>query len=137
MLIHNTEIRVRFCDTDKMQFLHHAKYAEYFESARTEMLRDYGIPYKEIEQRGYEMPVTELMVKYKSPAYYDDLLVVECTLKDYKGARVHIDYKIYNKENKNIVAEGFTVLVFVKPETKRPVKPPQFFTEKIAEILNP
>lgn len=127
MLTYKTEIRVRFCETDKMQFLHHAKYIEYFEVARTEMLRHYGLPYKIIEDQGYEMPIIEVSVKYKNAAFYDELLVVESSVQESPGAKMRIEYKVYKKDSNILCAEGFSDLVFIKSETKKACRPPEFF----------
>jgi len=135
MLSHKTEIRVRFSETDKMKFAHHAKYIEYFEMGRTEMLRHYGLPYAKIEEMGYEMPVVEVHVNYRNAAHYDELLVIETILKEYMTPRVHLDYIITKKDSGDIVAEGYTVLAFIKMETKKAVRPPNFYLERIGELM--
>jgi acyl-CoA thioester hydrolase len=135
MLSHKTEIRVRFADTDKMQFAYHARYIEYFEIGRTEMLRAFGLPYAKIEEMGYEMPVLAVHVNYKHAAFYDELLVIEAKLKDHLSARVHIDYVITKKENGILVADGYTELAFIKTETKRAVRPPGFYLNNIEQHL--
>jgi acyl-CoA thioester hydrolase len=135
MLSHKTEIRVRFADTDKMQFAYHARYIEYFEIGRTEMLRAYNLPYSVIEQMGYEMPVLEVHINYRNAAFYDEELVIESRLKDYQSARVHIDYIITKKESGILVAEGYTELAFIKTETKKAVRPPAFYISNIMQHL--
>jgi acyl-CoA thioester hydrolase len=135
MLSHKTEVRVRFADTDKMQFAYHAKYVEYFEIGRTEMLRAYGLPYAKIEEMGYEMPVMTVQVRYRNAAFYDELLLVEAVLKDHLSARVHIDYIITKKESGVLVAEGFTELAFIKTATKKAVRPPAFYVNNIEQYL--
>lgn len=77
MLINKTEIRVRYADTDQMHFVYNGKYLEYFEVGRTEMLREIGLAYSVIENKGYQLPVLETFVKFISPAFYDDILTVE------------------------------------------------------------
>lgn len=134
MISFKTEIRVRFCETDKMQFLHHAKYIEYFEVARTEMLRHFGLPYKSIEENGIEMPVMEIFVKYKNAAFYDELLTVEASVSEINSPKVHIDYKVY-KENGLIAAEGYSVLVFMKTSTKKACRPPEFYVNTLKKHL--
>lgn len=131
MLSYKTEIRVRFPDTDKMQFVYHARYIEYFETGRTEMLRAFGLPYSLIEEMGYEMPVLEVHVNFKNPAFYDELLVVETILKDYKSPRVHLEYIITKKESGILVADGFTDLAFIKKITKKAARPPAFYIDGI------
>jgi acyl-CoA thioester hydrolase len=135
MLSYKTEIRVRFCETDKMQFLHHAKYIEYFEVARTEMLRHYGLPYKSIEDNGIEMPVMEISVKYRNAAFYDELLTVEASICKINSPKVHIDYKIF-KENGQLAAEGYSVLVFMKSSTKKACRPPDFYLNSLKKYFD-
>jgi len=117
-----------------MQFLHHAKYVEYFEVARTEMLRHYNIPYKSIEDSGIEMPVMEVSVKYKHAAFYDELLTIEATVSELFSPKVHIDYKVY-KEDGSIAAEGFTVLAFMKAATKRACRPPELYINSLKKYF--
>lgn len=129
MVTNRTEIRVRYADTDQMQFVYNGKYLEYFEVGRTEMLRENGLAYSVIEKEGYQLPVLETHVKYISPAFYDDVLLIESFMKDYPSFKIHIDYKIYKKENNILVSEGFTEHVFIKKDTKKPSRPPAFFIE--------
>jgi acyl-CoA thioester hydrolase len=135
MLSHKTEIRVRFADTDKMQFAYHARYIEYFEIGRTEMLRAYGLPYSHIEEMGYEMPVLAVHVNYRHAAFYDEVLIIESILKDHLSAKVHIDYIITKKESGLLVAEGYTDLAFIKTMTKKAVRPPAFYITKVEQHL--
>ncbi len=134
MLIHNTEIRVRYADTDQMQFVYNGKYFEYFEVGRTEMLREIGLPYSKIEDEGYQLPVLETYARYLSPAYYDDILIVESYVKDYPILRIHIDYKIYRKGNNLLVTEGYTEHAFIKKDTKKPSRPPELFVNTMKKF---
>jgi acyl-CoA thioester hydrolase len=114
-----------------MQFVYNGKYLEYFEVGRTEMLRENGLAYNVIEKKGYQLPVLETHVKYISPAFYDDVLVIESFMKEYPSLKIHIDYKIYKKENNELVSEGFTEHVFIKKDTKKPSRPPVFFIDVV------
>jgi acyl-CoA thioester hydrolase len=134
MISYKTNVRVRFCETDKMQFLHHAKYVEYFEVARTEMLRYFGLPYKTIEDNGIEMPVMEISVKYKNAAFYDELLTVEASVSKINTPTVHIDYKVF-KENGQLAAEGYSVLAFMKSSTKKACRPPEFYINTLKKYF--
>jgi acyl-CoA thioester hydrolase len=135
MLTYRTEIRVRYSETDKMQFVHNVKYIEYFEIARTEMLRHYNLPYKTIEDNGYEMPVTETFIKYRAPAYYDEVLVVESWVKDFLTPRVRIDYKVLRKDGEQLLAEGYTILAFVNKKTKKISRPPDFYLQALEKYF--
>ena len=118
MLINKTMIRVRYADTDKMHFVYNGKYFEYFEVGRTELLRSIGLPYKEIEERGYQLPLLEAGIKYKNAGRYDDLLEIESVLKEIPQPVIHIDYVIRRDGTNEIVAEGFTDHVFIKIDSK-------------------
>lgn len=131
MLRHTTEIRVRYADTDQMQFAYNGKYFEYFEVGRTELMRELGLPYHTVEQSGYQLPVREAHVKYLSPAYYDEVLIIESVVKELPGVKIHIDHTITSRARNEVVAEGYIELVFTKKETKKPARPPQFFLEKM------
>lgn len=135
MILYKNDIRVQYFETDQMQFVHHARYIEYFERARTEMLRELGLPYSEIEALGYFMPVLEIGIKYKSPAFYEDLLVIETRMIEYKPPIVRLDHKIYKKDTDILVVEGFVKLAFISKETKRPVKPPKVYSDMVNRLF--
>lgn len=132
MISHTTEIRVRYADTDKMQFVYNGKYLEYFEVGRTELLRSLGLPYSEVENAGYQLPLLEAGLKYFNPARYDDLLIVTATVKELYSPKVHIEYIIKRKETEEIIAEGFTTHIFMKAETKKAVRPPKIYIDILA-----
>ena len=135
MLEHTTQIRVRYADTDQMQFVYNGKYSEYFEVGRAEMMRSIGLPYHTMEMNGFMLPLLELRVMYKNPAYYDDLLDVRAFVKEIPTLKVHIDYEIFRTKEKILVAEGYTEHVFIKKESKKAVRPPDFFVNAIKPFL--
>jgi acyl-CoA thioester hydrolase len=125
------KIRVRYADTDKMQFVYNGKYLEYFEVGRTELLRSLGLPYSEVEKRGYQLPLVEANIKYKSAAFYDDILIIESSYQIESTPIIQINYTIYRKETLEVIAEGFTKHLFIKEETKKAVRPPEFYIQAI------
>lgn len=131
MLEHTTEIRVRYADTDQMHFIYNGKYTEYFEVGRTEMMRNIGLSYNEIEMNGYMLPLLELSVKFKNPAYYDDLLSIRSFVTELPKFKVKISYEIFRTDKKILVAEGFTEHVFMNKENRKAVRPPDFFINAI------
>ena len=131
MLIHKTLLRVRYADTDQMQFVYNGKYLEYFEVGRTEMMRDHGLTYKSIEEYGYNMPVYSVHIDFKNPAFYDELLEIETKVEKLPVARVHIDHIIKSKERDVVIAEGYVELVFIESKTKKLTRAPQFFIDAI------
>ena len=135
MLSHTTTIRVRYADTDKMQFVYNGKYLEYFEVGRTEILRNVGLPYSELEKTGYQLPVMEAGLKYKNPAHYDDELNIEATIKELYTAKVHIEYKITRKEDNVLIATGFTDHMFMREDSKKPTKPPKIYIDALKRFF--
>jgi acyl-CoA thioester hydrolase len=131
MLIHKTNIRVRYADTDQMKYVYNGKYFEYFEVGRTEMMREYGLPYSMIEESGYQMPVREALLKFKNPAFYDELLEIETRVEKLPELKVHIDHTIRSLDRDVTIVEGYIVLVFINMETRKPVRPPEFFMNAI------
>jgi len=131
MLVHKTLIRVRYADTDQMQYAYNGKYFEYFEVGRTEMMRENGLTYKTIEAQGYQMPVYETFIKFKNPAYYDELLEIDTRVEKLPLARVHIDHTIISKDRNMVIAEGYVELAFVNKETKKLSRAPMFFIKAI------
>ena len=125
MLIHITEIRVRYADTDKMQFVYNGKYLEYFEVGRTELLRATGLSYSEVERKGYQLPLIEAGLKYYLPAVYDDVLEIHASVKELHSPKVHIEYVVKRKDTNELIAEGFTTHIFIRSDTKKAVRPPK------------
>lgn len=89
-----SRLRVRYVETDQMGVVHHAAYLGWLEVARTEYLRERGIPYRTLEERGIRMPVLSLSVSYLSPARYDDELVLKARLAEGNGLRFRFTYEI-------------------------------------------
>jgi acyl-CoA thioester hydrolase len=125
------KIRVRYGETDQMGYCYYGNYAQYFEVGRVEALRSIGMSYKEMEDQGFMLPVSEFSVKYKSPAFYDDELIVTTYIREVKGARIYFDYEIRN-EKENLIATAATILVFVSKENMTPVAAPENFLSALA-----
>lgn len=132
MIEHTTVIRVRYKDTDQMGVVYHAVYLEYFETARTEMLRALGLPYSTIEQEGLMLPVLEACLSMKRPARYDNLLNVASIIRELPTARLRIEYEI-TYDGRLLVA-GHTVHAFVTVDGMKPVKPPASFMQVMTGV---
>lgn len=135
MLSHTTKIRVRYADTDKMQFVYNGKYLEYLEVGRTELLRNSGLPYSLLEAEGYQLPLIEAGLKYKNPAFYDDILLIEATLNELDTAKVHIKYKITRESNGDLISTGFTTHMFIRTQNKKPTKPPKQYIDALRKYF--
>ncbi len=131
MFVHDTNIRVRYKDTDQMGRMHHANYATFFEEARTEALRSQGLTYKEMEAMGVMMPVFELKCKFMQPAFYDDVLQVRTIITNKPAVRIIFNYEVYNEAN-ILITTGETTLVFVDMVKNKPCLAPQIFMDKMA-----
>ena len=135
MLIHKTNIRIRYADTDQMQFAYNGKYFEYFEVGRTELMREHKLTYKTIEKNGYMLPVHSVFISYKSPAFYDELIEVESRVEKLPKLKVHIDHIVRSSERNIVICEGYVELVFIKKNTKKICRPPEFFLNAIQKFF--
>jgi acyl-CoA thioester hydrolase len=127
---HDTKIRVRYAEADRMGYVYYGNYPMYFESARTEMLRSLGFSYREWEDNGIILPVRELQIRYHAPAYYDDLLTIRTIIKDKPDVRITFHHEVYNEKGEK-TCSGSVVLVFVNSETRRPTRAPKFFLKAL------
>lgn len=130
MYTYETKIRVRYGETDQMGYVYYGNYAEFYEVARVEMLRNLGLSYRWMEETGIMMPVLELKCKYIKPALYDDLLTIKVSLKEMPKTRIVFNYELFN-ENNELINIGETTLVFVNINTKRPTIGPDEFIQKL------
>ena len=113
MNLNKTEIRVRYGDTDHFGVVYYARYLNWLEAGRTEILRDNGITYADYEDRGMFAPVVKLEIEYKAAARYDDILVVETKIDKIGNSSVEFSYAIHRKSDNLLVATAKTVNVFV------------------------
>ncbi len=128
MYISETFLRVRYGETDQMGYVYYGNYASYFEVARVESLRQLGMTYKELEDKGVMMPVLENKSKFIAPALYDDKLKIVTTIREKPGVRIRFEYEITNEEGK-VIHQGETLLAFVNKENGRPCRPPEDFNK--------
>lgn len=135
MYSHETVIRVRYNETDRMGYLHHAVYACYFEIARTEMLRNLGTSYKELEDSGILLPVYALNINYKQPAFYDDELTVKSMMKMLPVVRLIIEYEVVNQD-KQILCTATSTNVFISTLSRKPVRAPETFIQRFSGFFN-
>jgi acyl-CoA thioester hydrolase len=102
-----THYRVIYGDCDSMAIVYYANYLRLFEMGRTEFLRELGVTYREVEDRGFFLPITEAYLKYLKPALYDDLLTIETVIGFVKRASSRFDYVIYRGED--VMVQGYTI----------------------------
>ncbi|MFN4258457.1 MAG: acyl-CoA thioesterase [Gemmataceae bacterium] len=107
-------IRVRYAETDRMGLLHHANYLIYFEQARTELLRQRGLAYKDLEDQGYFLVLTKVEVRYRAPARYDDVLIIKTIVVRTTAVRIDHRYEVFR--DGILLAEGSSTLACVNRE---------------------
>ena len=132
MFVFNTQLRVRYADTDQMGYVYYGNYGAYYEVARVESLRHLGYSYRELERQGIMMPVLENHSRFLRPAKYDELLRIEVSMKEPPGVRIQFFYQIFNEEDK-LIHTGDTLLAFVNMKTEKPCRPPKI----LLELFNP
>jgi acyl-CoA thioester hydrolase len=120
-------IRVRYAETDRMGFLHHANYLVYFEQGRTELLRSRGMVYKDLEDQGYLLVLTKVEVRYRSPARYDDLLTLRTIVA--RTTAVKIEHRYELLRDGILLAEGATTLACID-RTGRVQRLPESLSEE-------
>ena len=101
-------VRVRYAETDQMGIAHHAEYFAWFEVGRTDLLRECGMTYRDLEKDGLRLPVIEASARYLRPALYDDVLEVRREVAGVSGARVSFTYEVRRDGTEGPLATGAT-----------------------------
>lgn len=132
-----TEIRVRYAETDKMGIVHHANYLVWFEVGRSEYCRARGFSYLEMEEKENALlVVAEVYCRYKSPAFYEDVLTVRAGVEDVRSRSLRFVYEIYRAADDKLLAEGETLHV-VTDRNKKVRSMPEFYREKLLSDIVP
>lgn len=129
---HESTYRVPYADTDQMQVVYYANYFVYFERSRTDMLRDLGVSYREMEERGFILPVAEAHCKYKNPARYDDLLTFRSWVSEMRGVQLTVTTEVWREET--LLVSGEVKLACVNREYKL-TRLPDFFVEACKKVM--
>lgn len=107
------DIRVRYAETDRMGLVHHSRFLVYFEMGRTELLRQGGVAYRDLEDAGVFFVVARCSVRYAAPARYDDVLRLTTTVERMTAARIDHSYALKRQADGLLVAEAQTTLACV------------------------
>ena len=130
-----TEVRVRFAETDAQSVAHNATYLVWFEVARVDYLAKHAGGYPALRARGFEAFVTEANVRYGVPARFDDRLRIQARCVDVRGARFRFEYVI--ERDGALVADGWTTHACVDAATHRPTRVPPWLVEAIRRAESP
>ena len=115
-MISAVHTRVNYSETDQMGFVYHANYLIWLDMARTEHLRERGVSYKELEAQGIYLAVTDVRVRYRQPARYDDLVRVRCWVRERASRRVIFGYAVERAETGELLATAETSLIALNPQ---------------------
>jgi acyl-CoA thioester hydrolase len=130
MFKHETEIRVRYAETDKMGYTYYGNYATYLEVARVEALRELGIRYKDMEDmHDVLLPVAKYESNFIRPAYYDSKLTLRTEIREIPSSFISFHTDIFNEGNK-IINRSVVKLAFIKSDGSR-IDAPSFIIEAL------
>ena len=131
MLSNTIYHRVRYSQVDRMGYLYHVNHYEFIEWGRTEWIRRYWKPYRQIEEEGLAIVVLSVSLKYHRPTHYDDELAIETRFGEWSRSRFIFDYTIKTVHNAQVICSGQTSHCFIN-KTGHPTRIPQEFVD----ILN-
>ncbi len=129
-------LRSRYGETDKMGYVYYGRYLEYFEVARTEMIRSYGLSYSKMEDEGIMLPVIHAELEYKSPVFYDEEIIIRVLVYDMPGVRLKTYYKVIAKEREQLCVLGEVSLCFMDDKTRRPTRAPKYFLDQFEKEIS-
>lgn len=124
-------LRSRYGETDQMGYVYYGRYLEFFEVARTEMIRSLGFSYKKLEDEGVMLPVIYSQIEYKSPIFYDEEMHIEVAVYDEPLVRLETFYQIFTDRQDSPHVYGQVNLCFTKMDSRRPCKAPKHFLEML------
>ena len=125
--VYEARLRVRYAETDQMGVVYHSNYIIWFEVGRVEMLRELGFTYREMErQDGTNLAVVEARCRFKSPALYDDLVLIRTRLVNVRESLLHFTYEILREPDETLLAEGETIHLVVDADFKRMSLPEKY-----------
>ena len=128
-------LRSRYSETDKMGYVYYGRYLEYFEVARTEMIRSIGVPYSTLEDQGVMLPVVESQVQYKAPILYDEKIFINVLMYETPAVKLETFYKMYTQRTNKVHAQGKVILCFMNEETRKPCRAPADFLQKFTAAI--
>jgi acyl-CoA thioester hydrolase len=109
--ISETQVRVNYSETDQMGVVYHARYLVWLDVARTEHLRQSGMSYRELEAAGLRLAVSEVSIRYRQPARYDDLVRIRCWVREAASRRVEFGYAVEHADDGRLLATASTSLM--------------------------
>ncbi|MBA2620299.1 MAG: acyl-CoA thioesterase [Acidobacteria bacterium] len=132
---HETEIRVRYAETDKMGIVHHSNFLVWFEIGRSEFCRARGFSYLEMEERENAlMVVAEVYCRYKAPAFYEDVLTIRTKAAEVRSRSLRFIYEVFRAADEKLLVEGETLHV-VTDSDKKVRSMPAHYKDKLLVVV--
>lgn len=132
MITSQAKVAVRYAETDMMGVVYHGSYLPWFEIGRTTLLKEHGLPYRQLEADGFFLPVLEVNLRYLKPARYDDDLTIVTTMTEKPTLRIKLAYEV--RRGEDLLATGSTMHAFID-RNGRPVRPPARFIERMDTLF--
>lgn len=131
------KVRSRYSETDRMGYVYYGRYLEYFEEARTELIRSYGLSYREMEDSGVMLPVIHAELEYKTPILYDEEMFIKVLVYDIPTVRLQTFYEVTTENTQGVHIFGEVSLCFMSADTRKPVRAPASFVKSMKNNLKP
>ncbi len=126
-VVGEAKLRVRYAETDQMGVVYHSNYIIWFEVGRVELLRQLGFTYKEMEsQDECRIAVVDVKCRYKSPALYDDEIIIRTFLKNVRDSLIHFGYEVLRAGDRTLLAEGETTHIVVGHDMQKKALPEKY-----------
>jgi acyl-CoA thioester hydrolase len=126
-----TSLRVTWADTDAAQVVHFSRFFVYVERAEEEFCRSLGFSFTDLRKKGFWLPRVEAFCQYRRPARFDDLLEVELRVEELKEKSVKLGFNSSNKENAELLATGYLVVVTADRNTGKATPIPKEIVDKL------
>lgn len=134
--VYTHQLRSRYGETDQMGYVYYGRYLEYFEEARTEMIRSLGFPYTRLEENGVMLPVVHTEVDYKAPVFYDELMSIKVKIFEIPAVKLETYYEVYTDRQEAPHILGKVALCFMKEENRKPCRAPADFIDNLTSSIS-
>ncbi len=131
---YNSEIRVRFGETDLQGVVFNANYLLYVDTAQMDYLRTIGVSYQDMLERGYDIVIVDASVQFLAPAHFDEVLEVYARIYEIGNSSIKMDYEIYEAESERFVARAQTAYVIIGKEAQTSVRVPPYIRRAVREF---
>jgi acyl-CoA thioester hydrolase len=130
--VSETLVRVNYSETDQMGVVYHARYLVWLDVARCDHLRHNGMSYRELEDAGLRLAVSDVSIKYRQPARYDDLVRIRCWVRALASRKVEFGYAVEHAEDGGVLATASTGLLALDTRMNLTRLP-----ARVREVLHP